>query len=87
MADGEGYLINNLNKGEGMDAELKEGLESENTGAWTITCPDMFCKTELPYTDWIERGFLRCPKCGMLCCLLPDGKTVKLYSLGVYVRW
>jgi len=70
-----------------MDAELKEGLEPENTGAWTITCPDMFCKAELPYTDWIERGFLRCPRCGMLCCLYTREGTVKLLNLGVYVRW
>jgi hypothetical protein len=67
--------------------ELKENPELENTEAWTITCPDRFCKAESPFSAWIERGFFRCPKCGMLCCLLAQGKTVTLYSLGVYVRW
>jgi hypothetical protein len=70
-----------------MGAETKPGTDSKDQEPWTIICPDRFCKAELPYTYWIKRGFLRCPKCGMLCCLLPSGETVKLCSLGVYVRW
>jgi len=54
---------------------------------WTISCPDQYCRSELPFSDWIERGFFRCPKCGILCCLLNTGKTVELRSMGVYVRW
>ncbi len=68
-----------------MDAEPTK-REEENK-AWTITCPDRFCRAELPYTEWVKRGFMRCPRCGMLCYLQPDGDRLKLCSLGVYVRW
>jgi len=70
-----------------MDVELKDNTESDKTKAWTITCPDRYCRAESPFTAWIERGFFRCPKCGMLCCLLASEETMKLYSTGVYVRW
>lgn len=66
---------------------MKENSDTQKIEAWTITCPDRYCRAELPFPAWVERGFFRCPKCGMLCCLLSSGKTVRLYSMGVYVRW
>ncbi len=70
-----------------MGRNLKANTDPEKQELWTITCPDRFCKAELPFPEWMEQGFFRCPKCGMLCCLLVSDKKVSLYSMGVYVRW